>query len=68
MVNLKLYIWTEFCPDYTDGLAFAIAENELEARQFIIKSCESEGFNVWNWGKLEVKEISKCSRWILGGG
>ena len=24
--TLKLFVWEGFCPDYTDGLAFAIAE------------------------------------------
>ena len=33
--KLKLFVWTRFCPDYTSGLAFAIAKDELEARRLI---------------------------------
>lgn len=64
--KLKLYIWTEFEPDYTDGLAFAIAETEEEARELVRK--EEEGVKVYDWGKLEVKDISKCARSVSGGG
>ena len=33
--RLKLFIWTGFCPDYTGGLAFAIARDESDARKQI---------------------------------
>lgn len=36
MTKLKLYVWAEFEPNYTDGLAFAIAETEDEARSLVI--------------------------------
>lgn len=35
---MKLYVWTEFCPDYCDGLAFAIANNIDEAKKLVIES------------------------------
>ena len=33
--KLKLFVWTEFSPDYTSGLAFAIAKDEPEARKLV---------------------------------
>ena len=34
--ELFLFVWDKFCPDYTGGLAFAIAET-LEKAQYLIK-------------------------------
>lgn len=34
---LKLYVWEEFCTDYSPGLAFAIAKSEEDAKKQIIK-------------------------------
>lgn len=33
--KLKLFIWTDFNPDYSGGLAFAIAKDETDARKLI---------------------------------
>ena len=44
--NLKLFIWTGFCPDYTDGLAFAIAGDETEAKKLIIAEMVDKTDNV----------------------
>ncbi|GAG27365.1 unnamed protein product [marine sediment metagenome] len=63
---LKLFIWTEFCPDYTSGLAFAIAKDETDARKLIE---EERGFNVYEWGNLEIKPLSRrIARSVSGGG
>ena len=32
---MKLFIWTGFSPDYTGGLAFTIAKDEIDARKQI---------------------------------
>lgn len=64
--KLKLFIWTGFSPDYTSGLAFAIARDELEARRLIEKE---RGYAVRNWGKLEVRRLDqRCARSVDGGG
>jgi len=64
--KLKLFIWTEFCPDYTDGLAFAIAKDETDARKLIKKEREYE---VYEWGNLEIKPLSRrIARSVNGGG
>jgi hypothetical protein len=35
-MTLKLYVWTGIWTDYTDGLAFAIAESVEEAMRLVI--------------------------------
>jgi len=34
--QLRLYVWHEFACDYTCGIAFAIAQNEEEAKDVIL--------------------------------
>ena len=64
--KLKLFIWTEFCVDYSSGLAFAIAKNEAEAKKLIEKNI---GYSVSDWGDLEIKPLSKrIARAVHGGG
>ena len=63
---MKLFIWTGFSPDYTSGLAFAIAKDETEARALIEKE---RGFKVYEWGELEVRPLNrKVARCVSGGG
>lgn len=64
MKNAKLFIWTNFCSDYTEGLAFAIARNESEARKMIKK----EHSYVFDWGKLEIRDVNvRVARAVSGG-
>jgi hypothetical protein len=64
--HLKLFIFTEFCPDYTDGLAFAIAKDEVEAKKLILKD---RGIEVYEWGSLEIVSLNKkIARCVSGGG
>lgn len=64
--DLRLFIWTGFCRDYTSGLAFAIAKDEAEARDLIEKE---RGFEVNEWGKLEIRPLTKkVARCVSGGG
>ena len=63
---MKLFIWTGFSPDYTSGMAFAIAKDESEARKLIEKH---RGFKVYDWGELEVRPLNrKVARSVSGGG
>ena len=64
--KLKLFIWTDFCPDWTSGLAFAIAADEEEARGLISQEC---GGAPVAWGNLEVRELDyRVARYVRGGG
>ena len=66
--KLKLYIWDDFCSDYTSGLAFAIAETESEARELVRVACgDKTGYDSSEWGDVKVKEISKCAHFVTGG-
>ncbi len=63
---MKLFIWTGFCPDYTSGLAFAIAKDEPEARKLVIKE---HGYEPYEWGDLEVRRLDwRVARAVSGGG
>lgn len=63
---MKLFIWTGFSPDYTSGLAFAIAKDEKDAREQIIKD---RGYGVYDWGKLEIRRLDRrVARSVSGGG
>lgn len=63
--GLKLFIWYDFAPDYTSGLAFAIAHSEEAARRMVIKAY---GPNPSNWGELIVYSLKKPVAACVGGG
>lgn len=64
--KLRLYVWEDFSPDYTSGLAFAIAESEAKARKLIEKR---RGYTVYEWGTLRVYPLTKrIARCVSGGG
>ncbi len=64
--KLKLFIWTGFCPDYSDGLAFAIAKDETDARKQIEKELE---YPPHNWGQLEIRPLTRrVARCVAGAG
>lgn len=66
MINEKqVFIWREFMPDYSDGLAFAIAETESEARKLII---EELGYNPSDWGPIIVKTLDEKVAFACCGG
>ena len=66
--KLKLFIWTDFCSDWTEGLAFAIASDETEARKLIIKKFGGTGDGI-RWGDLEIRRLDhRVSRYVQGGG
>ena len=58
MTELKLYVWTSFCPDCTGGLAVAIAETVDEAKLLVQAAYRPR--SVWDWGKLAIRDIEKC--------
>ena len=63
--NLKLFVWTNFSPDYTAGLAFAIAKDETDAR----KQIESKrGYEVYSWGDLTIHPLTRKFAASVGGG
>jgi hypothetical protein len=65
MIRLKLFIWRGFDPDYTNGLAFAIAQDEQEARRMVI---EDRGYDPYEWGQLEVRRVDRRAVASVAGG
>lgn len=69
--KLKLYVWTNFCKDYGPGLAFAVAENLLEAKAMVIKEYYDSCFldQEWiRWGDLHVHDLDEKVVFMVPGG
>lgn len=64
MTKLKIFVWPEFSPDYTNGLAFAIAETEKDAKDMI---AEENGHPPNDWGPMEIRDIEPCAYLVYGG-
>ena len=62
---MYLFVWTGFSPDYTHGLAFAIAENVEHAQQLVI---EAYGCEPYDWGTLEVFSTTEARSFCVAGG
>jgi hypothetical protein len=68
--ELRLFVWTGFNPDYSGGLAFAIAETEVQARLLIKKKFRSENWNLKprSWGTLQILPLdAEVARYVSGG-
>jgi len=64
--NLKMFVWEGFNPDYSGGLAFAIARTEEEARKKILEA--RHGIDVSCWGSLRIHQLNKeCAYYVNGG-
>lgn len=62
--KLKLFVWNGFCPDYTNGLAVAIAHDETEAKKLIIKN----HYDPPEWGNLSIHSLNKKFAVCVSGG
>jgi hypothetical protein len=63
---LKLYVWTDFAPGYSGGLAVALAYSETHARSMVIAS---HGCVPSDWGDLKALPLdAPISFQISGGG
>ena len=62
---LKLYVWEDFSPDYTSGLAFAVASSEADAKKLIEKA-----FGLWPSasGTLLVYPLNRRIAFAVSGG
>lgn len=64
-MELKLYLFTHFSPDYTSGLAFAIAMDEVHARELIEKDL---GYSPYDWGNLSIHALNEPIASAVSGG
>lgn len=62
---MKLFVWTNFSPDYSGGLAFAIAKDEADAKKLIEAD---RGCTIYNWGTLEVRRLDRRTAKSVSGG
>ena len=64
--ELFLFVWTQFCPDYSNGLAVAIAET-VEQAQTLIE--HKRGYRPTDWGPVQVfPATGPIAFWVSGGG
>jgi hypothetical protein len=63
--GLKLFVWEGFESDWTDGLAFAIAKDETEARAMVEKE---RGYSPRDWGTLTIYPLNRAIAKAVGGG
>jgi len=64
-IEMKLYVWKGFAPDYTYGLAFAIAPDEKKARESIEITL---GYSPSDWGSLHVHTLNRRIAYAVAGG
>lgn len=64
-IVMRLFVWTEFCPDYTDGLAFAIAENIEQAQKMVT---EAKGYAPFDWGTVQEFPVTEARSFCVSGG
>lgn len=61
----RLYIWHEFAPHYNNGLAVAIAPNEVEAMRLVVQRLR---FTPDNWGPLTTCTLdASAEAWAVTG-
>jgi len=61
---MKLYVWDAFSPDWSDGLAFALADSEEDAKQMIE---EFKGRPVDEWGTVKVYDLTEKVCYFVHG-
>jgi hypothetical protein len=64
--EIKLFVWTQFEPDFNSGLAFAIAKTEEEAKNIIIKN--RSDFLIQEFGDVKILEIKSGIGFSVTGG
>jgi hypothetical protein len=74
---LKLFVWDNFCPDYSPGVAFAIAESEQQAKEMIVKHFQSAPKNKgWDaqitiesipWGEVKTYKLTDKVAFAMEG-
>lgn len=64
---LKVYVWPEYQPDYTNGLAVAIAETEELARDQVTEVDPIAARCRDTWGPVEVHELKPQAHAVWGG-
>jgi len=64
--ELQLYVWEEFEPDYTSGLAFTLARSLKDAKRQVME--ERNSCDVYGWGTLTVHGLTDPITYRVSGG
>ncbi len=63
--DLFLFVWDQFCPDYSDGLAVAIAETVEQAQRLVE---QAKGYEVYEWGRVQKLPVTEPIVFFVNGG
>lgn len=63
--ELFVFVWTKFCPDWGNGLAFAVAETVEQAQRLIEKK---RGYEVYDWGPVQQFPANEPIAFSVSGG
>lgn len=61
---MKLYLWEGVLRDYSEGVMFALAENEEQARTVIIARVVAEGWDT-KWIEQVKKELTQSGPSVI---
>ena len=64
--KLQVYVWEGFSPDWTGGLAVAVASSLEEAQALVIQS--NDGCRPKDWGAVSIHALTPCAFSLGGGG
>ena len=64
--KLQIYVWEGFSPDWTGGLAVALASSLEEAQALVIQS--NGGCCPKDWGVVSIHSLGPCAFSLGGGG
>ncbi len=63
--ELFMFVWDQFCSDYTNGLAVAIAETVEQAQELIE---QRRGYQVYDWGPVKQLPVTEPIAFCVSGG
>lgn len=63
--ELSMFVWEQFNPDYTDGLAVAIAETVEQAQELVQ---QRQGYEVDDWGPVQQLPVTEPIAFCVSGG
>jgi len=63
--ELFMFVWDQFCSDYTNGLAVAIAETVEQAQELVQ---QRQGYEVDDWGPVQQFPVTEPIAFCVSGG
>lgn len=70
---MNIYVWDDFCPNWSSGLAVVIAKTKKHAREILWKRCCDDGLDykyikeeIYNKDPLEMS-MQEIAFYVQGG-